>query len=65
MRLCLHALELVCLFVYKQDYAKKNYLTDFHKFGGKVARWPRKKQLYFDGKPDHATLGLELRSGYD
>jgi len=32
----------------------------FTKFGGKVARGPRKKPLDFCDNPDHITLGLGL-----
>ena len=38
----------------------KNYLLIFTKFDGKVAHGPWKKQLDFDGNPDHLALELGL-----
>jgi len=37
----------------------------FIKFGGKVVHRPRKKQAHFGGTPDHATLRLGLRYGWE
>ena len=38
----------------------KNYLADFTKFSGKVARGTRRKLLDFGGNVDQVMLGLEL-----
>jgi len=47
---------LVCLLA----GLRKNYSTDFQKFGVKVAHGPRKKPLDFSGNPDHVTLQLGM-----
>jgi len=51
---------LVCLLA----GLRKNYSTDFQKFGVKVAHGPRKKPLDFSGNPDHVTLQLGLRNDW-
>jgi len=53
-----------CLFVCYQDYAETT-VPLFTKCARKVGHGPGKKPLDFGGNPDHVTLGLGLRYGYD
>ena len=46
----------VCLLT----WLRRNYSSDFQKFGGKVAHVPGKKPLHFGGNPNYITLELEL-----
>jgi len=36
---------------------RKNYSTDFTKFGEKISHGPRKKPFDFGGNPDHVSYG--------